>query len=128
MPPSQYIPLATRLQNYTDFRRTRKGIGGGSCADAMRRAFVRLVASTQKADLRRSPLAEQRRQHKRPPVRSRPKRVAAWRSIKPRTIMCCAVACVMLAAFQSVSEARQKSRSRSGTVSAAAIEAGDAIK
>jgi hypothetical protein len=36
--------------------------------------------------------------------------------------MCCAVACVMLAACQSVSEARQKSRRRSGTVSAVAID------
>jgi len=39
--------------------------------------------------------------------------------IKPRTIMCCAVVCVMLAACQSVPEARQNSRMRSGTLSAA---------
>jgi hypothetical protein len=43
---------------------------------------------------------DQRRQHGRVAPRSR--------SINPRTIMCCAVACVMLAACQSVSEVRQK--------------------
>ena len=56
-------------------------------------------------------------------VRAAPtKRDAASRSIKPQTIMCCAVACVMLAACQSVSDAKQNSRMRSGTVSAAAID------
>jgi hypothetical protein len=42
----------------------------------------------------------------------------------PRTTICGAVACVMLAACQSVSEARQKSRRRSGTVRAPAMDAG----
>jgi hypothetical protein len=38
--------------------------------------------------------------------------------------MCCAVACVMLAACQSVPEAMQNSRRRSGTVSAAEVDSG----
>jgi hypothetical protein len=64
------------------------------------------------------------------PNRTRPrsvntKRVAARsRSIRPRTSMCWAVECVTLAACQSVSEARQKSKMRSGTASSVAIESG----